>query len=158
MDDRAWPCQAVIVLHDKPQENPMHLLAKNNGAGLGTCCATPSPKLQSTGTQRESGSVDIRRQPGKEQQKRNGRRWTTAGAPSTGWPVIERGGGASSVPCTPAGVTSSDEWMNVPLTSSKAHHLHRLLIPVEHPKTDHLDDRPSLFQHSFFWTFLFVFP
>ena len=30
VDDRAWPCQAVDLSHDKPQENPTHLLAKNH--------------------------------------------------------------------------------------------------------------------------------
>ena len=30
MDDQAWLCQAVILSHDTPQENPTHLLAKNH--------------------------------------------------------------------------------------------------------------------------------
>ena len=31
------------------------------------------------------------------------------GAPSRGWPVIDRGGGALLVPYTPTGVTGSDD-------------------------------------------------
>ena len=36
--------------------------------------------------------------------------WPAAAAPSRGWPVTDRGGGASSLlPYTPAGVTASDD-------------------------------------------------
>ena len=86
-DDRAWPCQAVVLSHDKPQENPTHLLTKNRlqpwplgmvparGYGdhqeamaLAWACAAQGcrlhHKMQSTGPQRESGSVVDRRQPG----------------------------------------------------------------------------------------------
>ena len=81
-------------------------------SGLGTCCArtpTPSPKLQSTGPQRESASVVDRRQPGEELWKRKWRTWTTAGAPSRGWPETVRGQGALLLPSTPAGVTGSKD-------------------------------------------------
>ena len=66
---------------------------------------TPSPKLQSTGSKTESGSMVDWRQPGEELWKWKWRRWTTAGAPSRGWPVTDRGGGASLLPYTPAGMT-----------------------------------------------------
>ena len=68
--------------------------------------STPSPKLQCTGPQRESGSVVDRRQPGEElcADMKN-----TAGTTSRGWLMTDRGGGASLLPYTPAGVTVSDD-------------------------------------------------
>ena len=45
--------------------------------------------------------------------KRKWRRWTTAGAPSGGWPVTDRGGGASLLPHTTAGGTGSGDDDNV---------------------------------------------
>ena len=69
----------------------------------------PSPKLQSTGPQRESGSVVAWRQPGEELWKQKWRTWTTAGAPSIGWWVTDRGGVASLLPYTPAGMTGSNQ-------------------------------------------------
>ena len=39
------------------------------------------------------------------------RTWTTAGAPSRGWPVVHSGGGTSLQCYTPAGVTGSNEWI-----------------------------------------------
>ena len=83
----------------------------SDGAGLGTCCTrmpTPSPKSQSTGPQKESGSVVDWRQPVEELWKQKWRRWTTAGAQARGWPVTDRGGGASLLPYSPAGVMGSD--------------------------------------------------
>ena len=71
--------------------------------------ANPSPKLQSTRPQRENGSVVDRRQPGKELWKQKWRTWTTAGAPSIGWWVTDRGGVASLLPYTPAGMTGSNQ-------------------------------------------------
>ena len=71
--------------------------------------SNPSPKLQSTRPQRENGSVVDWRQPGKELWKRKWRTWPTAGAPSRGWPVTDRGGGASLLLYAPAGVTGSDD-------------------------------------------------
>ena len=46
--------------------------------------------------------------PGEELWKRKWRRWTTAGAPSRGWSVTDRGGGASLLPYPPAGVTGGN--------------------------------------------------
>ena len=43
------------------------------------------------------------------------RTWITAGAPSRGWPVTDRGGGASLLPCKPAGVTGSKK---IPIDSA----------------------------------------
>ena len=65
-------------------------------------------RQRSIGPQKESGSVVDWRQPGKELWKRKWRTWTTDGASSRGWPVTDRGGGASLLPSTPAGVTGSD--------------------------------------------------
>ena len=80
--------------------------------GLGTSWArtpTPSPKLQSTGPQRESRSVVDRRQPGEELRKWKWRTWATAGVLSTHWPVADRDGQASLPPYMPAGVTGSND-------------------------------------------------
>ena len=79
-----------------------HLRKNNRGV-------QSKPKLLSTGPQRESGSVVDWRQPGKELRKQKWRRWTTAGAPSNGWPVTDRGGGALLVPYMSAGVRGSDD-------------------------------------------------
>ena len=94
----------------------------SDGAGLGTCYAsmpTPSPKLQSTGHQRERESVVDRRQPGEELWQRKWRTWTTAGAPSRGWPVTDTVGGASLLPCTPTGVTGSNWFLTLLLLVQK---------------------------------------
>ena len=60
------------------------------------------------GPQWESGSVVDQRQPGEELWKQKWRRRTTAGTPSRGWLVTDRGGGASLPPYTSADVTGSE--------------------------------------------------
>ena len=76
----------------------METITRKRWRWIGHYCARmppTSPKLQSTGPQREGGSVVDQRQPGEELWKRKWRTWTTAGAPSRGWPVTDRDGGAS---------------------------------------------------------------
>ena len=86
---------------------------------------TPSAKLQSAGPQRESGRVVDWRQSGEELWKRKWRRWTTAGAPSRGWPVTDRGGGALLLSYTPTGVTGSN-WLTADKGLALPRYMHHL--------------------------------
>ena len=50
--------------------------------------------------------------------KQKWRTWTTAGAPSRGWPMTDRCGRASLLPYMPAGVMGSNDWMNALCSNS----------------------------------------
>ena len=68
-----------------------------------------------------------------EEEKKN-KTWTTAGAPSRGWPVTDRDGGASFLPYTSAGVTGSgDESEKNPFNWTK----------TQVPKSNHPSTRPQ---------------
>ena len=149
-DDKVWPCQAlrhlcivhpsvrisagrwqsmtlptVILSNDKPQENPMHLLAENHlkpwplimvpVRGSGEHYHQEAMALDwahaAQGCQVHHQSCNPLDPRGKAEElwKRKWRRWTTPEAPSRGWPMTDRDGRASLLPYMPAGVTGSDK-------------------------------------------------
>ena len=118
-------CNAWFVQTSSTTWGLQHLICTQKWPTTWGLCCADSPisavlhthnkygcrQRQSTGPQRETGSVVDRRQPGEELWKRKWRRWSTAGSPSRGWPVTDRGGRASLLPYMPAGMTGSHDVM-----------------------------------------------